>query len=457
MNQKFKEQGGIATMDPSNFRRWLMSKIVSRIASPQRLVAQRKKAEKHRIKNGLAHEIEYFHQIEDAYGHLVAQVIQTLAERYDIKLRCHLVEGPQGLNSAEPDLLLRLAQYDSGLVASDYGLDFPAIDEPPSAELFKLAKSILASLDSAAFVENISELSHALWTHDKNALLELAERLGQSSDAETNAAIMRGMQRRELLKHYSGAMFYYLGEWYWGVDRLYHLEQRLQELGVDKMMGHEMIMPRPSVEMGPLKDEGKITLEVYPSLRSPYTAICFDQVLKLVEETGINLVTKPVLPMVMRGVPATREKGKYIFTDTLREARAQSIPYGNFFDPIGNPVRRCYSIYPWAVAQGRGNELLSAFLAAAFAEGINTNNDKGLRHVVEKAGLDWHSAKEHLGDTAWEDELESNRQSMYDVGLWGVPSFRLLDENGEQVLALWGQDRLWLISRAIQNLLKKNH
>jgi len=148
---------------------------------------------------------------------------------------------------------------------------------------------------------------------------------------------------------------------------------------------------------------------------------------------------------------------KYIFTDTLREARAQSIPYGNFFDPIGNPVRRCYSIYPWAVAQGRGNELLSAFLAAAFAEGINTNNDKGLRHVVEKAGLDWHSAKEHLGDTAWEDELESNRQSMYDVGLWGVPSFRLLDENGEQVLALWGQDRLWLISRAIQNLLKKNH
>jgi len=303
MNQKFKEQGGIATMDPSNFRRWLMSKIVSRIASPQRLVAQRKKAEKHRIKNGLAHEIEYFHQIDDAYGHLVAQVIQTLAERYDIKLRCHLVEGPQGLNSAEPDLLLRLAQYDSGLVASDYGLDFPAIDEPPSAELFKLAKSILASLDSAAFVENISELSHALWTHDKNALLELAERLGQSSDAETNAAIMRGMQRRELLKHYSGAMFYYLGEWYWGVDRLYHLEQRLQELGADKMMGHEMIMPRPSVEMGPLKDEGKITLEVYPSLRSPYTAICFDQVLKLAEETGINLVTKPVLPMVMRGVP----------------------------------------------------------------------------------------------------------------------------------------------------------
>ena len=43
---------------------------------------------------------------------------------------------------------------------------------------------------------------------------------------------------------------------------------------------------------------------------------------------------------------------------------------------------------------------------------------------------------------------------MYECGLWGVPSFRLLDETGEQVLALWGQDRLWLFSREIQRLLR---
>ncbi len=36
------------------------------------------------------------------------------------------------------------------------------------------------------------------------------------------------------LKHYSGAMFYYGQEWYWGVDRLHYLEQRLSELGVDR-------------------------------------------------------------------------------------------------------------------------------------------------------------------------------------------------------------------------------
>lgn len=51
--------------------------------------------------------------------------------------------------------------------------------------------------------------------------------------------------------------------------------------------------------------------------------------------------------------------------------------------------------------------------------------------------------------------LEQNRLAMYEAGLWGVPSFRLLDENGEQLLALWGQDRLWLFAREIQRQLDK--
>jgi 2-hydroxychromene-2-carboxylate isomerase len=73
--------------------------------------------------------------------------------------------------------------------------------------------------------------------------------------------------------------------------------------------------------------------------------------------------------------------------------------------------------------------------------------------VVEQAGLDWKDAQAHLGDPAWEAELEQNRLAMYDAGLWGVPSFRLLDDKGKQLLALWGQDRLWLFAREIQRLL----
>jgi 2-hydroxychromene-2-carboxylate isomerase len=93
------------------------------------------------------------------------------------------------------------------------------------------------------------------------------------------------------------------------------------------------------------------------------------------------------------------------------------------------------------------------FLSAAFAKGINTNNDRGLRQVVENAGLDWTSAKQIVDQDGWQETLEDNRLAMYDSGLWGAPSFRLIDADQNVVLALWGQDRLWLLEREIQNLL----
>ena len=51
------------------------------------------------------------------------------------------------------------------------------------------------------------------------------------------------------------------------------------------------------------------------------------------------------------------------------------------------------------------------------------------------------------------EELEANRLAMYEFGSWGVPSYRLLDQSGKTVLALWGQDRLWLFAREIKRLL----
>ena len=455
MAEQFKDQGGPATMDPNPLVRWLGSKVISRLCSPQRQEKQRQKIEDARLRTGARHVVEYFHQVEDGYSHLATQVLLQLCQRYDIELVCHLVRGPQGNNSAEPELLLQLSRYDAFHVAPEYGLRFPQHPEPLDPAQIELATSVLAAQDSESFIECAAHVGDALWSGDVARLQGLADSLGRASDSEREARLDAGTARRTKLKHYSGAMFYYGQEWYWGVDRLYHLEKRLAGLGADREPGEALLVPRPALEAGTLRDNGSLTLEVYPSLRSPYTSISFDLSLQLARNTGVKLVVRPVLPMVMRGVPATREKGFYIFSDTMREAREAGVPYGNFYDPIGDPVRRCYSLYPWACQQGRGNELLSSFLSAAFAQGVNTNKESGLRKVVEAAGLSWQEAQPHLGETGWEAILEENRQAMYEAGLWGVPSFRLLDEQGEPLLALWGQDRLWLFAREIQRQLKR--
>lgn len=453
MAKQFEDQGGAATMDPSSLLRWITSKVMTRISSEKGLLKNRKKFEEKRLKKGQAHVVEYFHQLEDGYSHLVAQVLESFSARYDIVLVCHLVTGPQGRNSAEPELLLKLSGYDAFHVAPSYGLEFPEHQELPDEQLVSLSASILAAQDSKGFIGCVADVGRALWASDAGALEALAGLHGIVSEHEVQAKIKAGTQRREALKHYSGAMFYYGEEWYWGVDRLYHLEKRLAQLGADSQATNNSLVPRPATNAVTLKDNGRLTLEFYPSLRSPYTAIVFDRTVKLAADTGVNFVVRPVLPMVMRGVPATRQKGMYIFLDASREAREAGVPYGNFYDPIGEPVRRCYSMYSWACEQGKGTALLSCFLNAAFVQGIDTSRDKGLKIVVEKAGLNWVQAQSVLGQPGWEEGIESNRLAMYEAGLWGVPSFRLLDENGQQLLALWGQDRLWLFAREIQRQL----
>ena len=108
------------------------------------------------------------------------------------------------------------------------------------------------------------------------------------------------------------------------------------------------------------------------------------------------------------------------------------------------------------MSEGKGVELFSSFLRHAFQLGVNTNNDRGLRKVVEAAGLDWSSAQPYREDNTWESLLEDNRQTMYASGLWGVPSFRLLAPSGDPLLETWGQDRLWLVAHTLRDALAKN-
>ena len=453
MSEQFKEQGGAATMDPSSLLRWATSKAMTHVISAKRLEKNRVKIERQRQAQNQRHTVEYFHQVDDGYSHLAVQALASLAERYDIDLECYLVDGPAGANAPEPELLINLSRYDASKIAPHYKLNFPENLDAPTSNLLKLARSILANLNNQDFIAHAATVGHALWSGSEATLQELGKVHGFSSLEEEKAKYENGNTRRDSLKHYSGAMFYYGGEWYWGIDRLYHLEQRLADLGADRLPDTSVIMPKQEVKAGQLRDNGSLTLEVFASVRSPYTAMIFDRALELAKTTGVTLQVRPILPMVMRGVSATREKGIYIFSDAAREARASNVPFGQFYDPIGEPSRRCFSLYPWACTQGKGNELLSSFLSAAFAEGVNTNKESGLRYVVEKAGLEWASAKQVVGQNGWQDTLEENRLAMYESGLWGAPSFRLLDRNNKVVLALWGQDRLWLIAKEIERLL----
>jgi 2-hydroxychromene-2-carboxylate isomerase len=454
MTQQFKDQGGAASSNPSRLTRWIGSKLMTKVANLESQQQKRHKAEKRRQKRGRPHRVEFYYQVNDAYSHLAAQTLIPLLQSYEIELVPYLAAPPSGANAPEPELLLDYSLRDSLAVALHYSLSFPTDAQLPKNDQLNLASAILAALSPSDFPQAVVEVGDALWSGNHAKLEALAKRLGKAEPASTKAAVDKGTQRRHELKHYSGAMFYYEGEWYWGVDRLYHLENRLIELGLHKSNSAERVMPRPDIDFGENKDDGSLTLEFYPSLRSPYTSIIYDRTIQLVRDSGVKLVMRPVIPMVMRGVSVSMQKGFYIFSDAAREARTLGLDWGDYYDPIGDPIRRAFSLYPWAREQGKEIEFISAFLKAAFFDAVNTNKDTGLKQVVDKSGLSWAEALKIIDNKDWEAELEENRLAMLGLGIWGVPSYHLFDQNGQEVLSAWGQDRLWLVAREIKRLLE---
>lgn len=427
------------------------------------------------------HLIDVFHQVDDPYSHLALMAVERLSERYAVEFRYSLVSPTDRLHAPEPELLADWARRDCAAVAPHYGLAFPERPVRPSPEDVRRVERVLAGrMGQAQFRELAVELGRALFGDEPAARarlgeLERARGIGspglpperaawalETAEEEAGRMLLQGNRRRARRGHYSGGMFWYEGEWYWGVDRLHHLERRLAALGAvrsPRRRGESrdaaLCFPRPAIDPGPVRDEaGRLTLEIFPSLRSPYTAIIFEKSLALARQAGVRVVLRPVMPMVMRGVPAPAAKGRSIFLDARREADFLGVPFGNMYDPIGRAVVRGFSLWPFARAQGREAEYIAAFLRQAFVLGRPTGTDAGLRRVVESAGLSWEAARRELDSEEFRAELEANRKVLYEeLGLWGVPSFRLSGPDGEPDLAVWGQDRLWLVAAEIRRRL----
>ena len=397
--------------------------------------------------SGRSHEVVYFHQIDDPYSHLLVQALARVQSSYDIDLELRIVPAPDDDAAPEPAALEDYSRRDAAAVAPFYDLKFDNPGTQPTADICQLAERALVA--SGNKVTAAVEIGAALWAGDSQTLSKLPL-VSDTLAAEQREA---GRREREALGHYLGGTLYYAGEWYWGIDRLPYLEERLIRAGLQRS-GHRQVVhfqPRPAFMSRPAQQ--RLTLEFYPSIRSPYSYVSMPETLDLPSHYPVDLVVRPVLPMVMRGLPVPAVKGRYILLDTKREADRVGVPFGHIFDPVGDPVRRCYSIFAMADEVGKGGELLLAFCKMAWSEGIDVGSDQGIKMVVERAGLDWAAASEVIDNTDWEGPIEENRLQMIASGLWGVPSYRLLDDKGREIFSCWGRDRIWLLAHEIQKAL----
>lgn len=385
--------------------------------------------------------VRYFHQADDPYGALAAQRLAEFARRYDVDLVCHLAPPPDDAAAPQRQRLADYARRDAARLARRLGLAFPDAAAAPAPEAVRDAQGALAqALADGCFVDAAPMISRALWNGTN-----LPQSFERSSAQDAAQAMAAGEALRRRLGHYLGAMFHFEGEWYWGLDRLHHLEKRLAAAGFDRRAHGPPLAPAQIEGAGTSEAGRGRTIDFWFSFRSPYSYIAFPRVAQLARASGAQLRLRYILPMVMRGLPVPQVKRLYIVRDCKREADLVGLPFGRIVDPVGKGVERALAVLHRAVAHGKGEAFAEAALAAAFAHGVDLASDEGLSHTAQQAGLSAGDVSAALSDESWRPVAEANRAALFEAGLWGAPTFRV--DGG---LAHWGQDRIWALEEDLR-------
>lgn len=437
-------------MDPKRiamnqiFRRWWYLKYARK---KQATATAKRKA------SGTKRKVYYYHQVTMPHASLTAQVLEKLANAYDIEIVQRLCHSPDSgmIASQYEEKYYPFMRKDAADIAPFYGLEFTDIGRQPNEALALKGSQLLAAvLDTPAFLKLAPKVNTAVWNEDEVALNALAE--GHSLlDKTATKELMKAHEAERLEFGYVyGGAFYFEAEWYFGPDRINYLEERLTADGARKDGRTELVVKRPEIlGLNPTGAE-QVTLEMFASVRSPYTHEAFQRVFDIAKSTGCNLVGRPVRPIVMRfeKINSRPCQAKYVYYDSAREAERYNVPQEKYYEMGFKPTELIYSLFDWADSQGKGLEMLYSFTVATFGEGLDGGKDSTLKHVVERVGLNWSEAKPILGKTDWLTKVKQNEDTMLGLGLWGVPSFRVIAPDGRE-FSTWGADRLWLLEAKI--------
>jgi len=433
----------------SNPIKWVeleLKRLVTRvILDTQRKKRSQKNSEAKRVREGRKHVVHYFHQINDPYSHLCAQILPLLQITYDIEIKFFLVSHPTIEAAPEPNLLMNHSLEDVKKIAPYYGLEFPLVNHLPNDKIIRLAQWALLNREDKSF-KDIKKIGDLLWTNDQ---LGIEKMVSSVPDGEViDNALSANSKLRKKLGHYLGGVFVYAGECYWGIDRLSFLEKRLTSLGIKKDDKSNVIQ-RKSLEAHKIENLG-LEIDVLWSARSPYSYLAMKPLSELSKKYHLKLNYKIILPMVMRGMKVNLEKRTYITKDCKRVADEYSIPFGNIVDPLGYAVERCYSLYAFAKKYGKEEQYLQMFAESVWANGKHGYMKKNLKNIIESIGLEWPDAEKELDSEGWKDEVKKNKERLFSLGKWGPPTIILKNKEGKEELVVWGQDRIWLIEEHIK-------
>lgn len=388
-------------------------------------------------------KIRLYYRTNDPYSRLCAQLLPSLRKRIDARFEVVVVSENHGPANAAPELGDAYAREDAARIAPAWSLEFPELPVAPTPDANLLANAVLlAAEDTDDFIAREAAIAPALWHGDAAALQAAAAEYSKLDPQQTEDRLKANLEKLEKRGHYMSGMWQFRGEWYWAIDRLHYLDQRLEGLGLVNG-STPLVQLDASKARAPELPKPLPRLEYFYSFRSPYSYISIRHVRAFARTHGLEIVPRPVLPMVMRGLKVPKAKRMYIVFDAKREADRQNVPFGRIADPLGGGVERCLAVFPLAEERGRGLDFMGFAGRASWAYGMDLTDDAAFKELTDRVSLDWGKVQTRIENMDEPDYARENREALSELGLWGVPSFRL------GPMSVWGQDRIWLLEEAV--------
>lgn len=387
---------------------------------------------------------EVYLSLNDPHSFMLVQMLSRMATNYHLNFKVLFIWGTLPGITICPKLYREWAIKDANLTAEQFNL-VRIKEEPSSASLATGQQLWQFKVNN---IDNAEQIFINTWGN------QFKEHF-QASTPTINHQV-KNQLRLKAKGHYAPASIFFAGVWFVGVERLYHFEIMLKKLLlIDKLS--ESFMLKGAINPEPISldkvnrcasniaSEKVAPIVLYLSLRSPYSYLGFVKAVELAERHQIELVIKPILPLLMRGATIPLVKQKYIYLDAFREAKKLGIEFTGFTDPLGSGVINVYRLFSWAQQQGKGVDYMLACFKAIYVNGIDLANHENLKTIFKELSLNIEDAYAYQEQHDWQQWADTNQIDLTNLNLWGVPSFSYANNS------YWGQDRIPALEQQINH------
>lgn len=178
-----------------------------------------------------------------------------------------------------------------------------------------------------------------------------------------------------------------------------------------------------------------VDVTLYFNFRSPYCYIASKTLFRIFDDYHATMVWRPLGGWSGRSSPE-RAKVKVPLTrqDVRRITAKMGIPMTP--PPISTDPTIAGAASLLAEERGVLRQWIVEVMRAEWASGLDIGDQQVLIDVGEKVGLDRTSLEQAFFNPTYLKQLEDNWTEAQELGLIGVPSFRVGDE------LFWGSDRI---------------